>query len=86
MVCTLLAGVNVVAFAADDLDDTISVQKFYFDATKGGNGEHIYTVDEDEISWYKSLPSWNDEGEAWKAPLFSEDPVYRVANYNIFYY
>ena len=82
MVCTLLAGVNVVAFAADDLDDTISVQKFYFDATKGGNGEHIYTVDEDEISWYKSLPSWNDEGEAWKAPLFSEDPVYRVANYN----
>ena len=82
MVCTLLAGVNVVAFAADDLDDTISVQKFYFDATKGGNGEHIYTVDEDEISWYKSLPSWNDEGEAWKAPLFSEVPVYRVANYN----
>jgi len=73
----------VVAFAADDdLSDTVSVQKFYYDATKGGNGEHIYTIDEDEISWYKSLPSWNDEGEAWKAPLFSEDPVYRVANYN----
>jgi len=83
MVCTLLAGVNVVAFAADgELTDTVSVQKFYFDATKGGNGEHIYTIDEEEISWYKSLPSWNDEGEAWKAPLFSEDPVYRVANYN----
>ena len=83
MVCTLLAGVNVVAFAADDdLSDTVSVQKFYYDVDKGGNGEHIYTIDEDEISWYKSLPSWNDEGEAWKAPLFSEVPVYRVANYN----
>ena len=35
MECTLLAGVNVVAFAADDdLTDTVSVQKFYYDVKR----------------------------------------------------
>jgi len=82
MVCTLLAGVNVVAFAADDLDDTVCVQKFYWNPALGGSGEHIYTVDEDEITYYSGLSDWNNEGEAWDAPLMSSTPVYRLCNYN----
>jgi len=82
MVCTLLAGVNVVAFAADGDASTVDVQKFYYDIDKGGNGEHIYTIDESEISYYKGEAAWNDEGTAWTAPVSSNSPVYRVCNYN----
>ena len=82
MVCTLLAGVNVVAFAADDNDLIVSVNKFYNDATKGGDGEHLFTKDAEEMSWLKSLPTWNDEGEAWKAPVSSSTAVYRCYNPN----
>jgi len=82
MVCTLLAGVNVVAFAADDNDLIVSVHSFYNDATKGGDGEHLFTKDESEMSWLSSLPTWNDEGEAWKAPVSSSLAVYRVYNPN----
>ncbi len=82
MVCTLLAGVNVVAFAADGDATTVDVQKFYYDVDKGGNGEHIYTIDESEISYYKGEAAWNDEGTAWTAPVSSNSPVYRVCNYN----
>ena len=80
MVCTLLAGVNVVAFAADDNDLIVSVNKFYNDATKGGDGEHLFTKDEEEMSWLSSLPTWNNEGEAWKAPVLSETDVWRCYN------
>ena len=82
MVCTLLAGVNVVAFAADDNDLIVSVHSFYNDAQKGGDGEHLYTKDADEMSWLSSLPTWNDENEAWKAPVSSSLAVYRVYNPN----
>jgi len=83
MVCTLLAGVNVVAFAADgDLELTVSVSKFYNDSRKGGDGEHLFTKDEDEISWLSSLKTWNNEGEAWKAPVTSSEAVYRCYNPN----
>ena len=83
MVCTLLAGVNVVAFAADgDLELTVSVSKFYNDSRKGGDGEHLFTKDEDEISWLSSLKTWNNEGEAWKAPVASTTEVYRCYNPN----
>ena len=82
MVCTLLAGVNVVAFAADGDASTVDVQKFYYDVDKGGNGEHIYTIDEQEIDFYKGEAAWNDEGTAWTAPVISNSPVYRVCNYN----
>ena len=81
MVCTLLAGVNVVAFAADG-DETVSVSKFYNDAKKGGDGEHLFTKDADEISWLSSLKTWNNEGEAWKAPAMSTEAVYRCYNPN----
>jgi|GEM_PF-6426720 len=81
MVCTLLAGVNVVAFAADG-DETVSVSKFYNDAKKGGDGEHLFTKDADEMSWLSSLPTWNNQGEAWKAPVSSSLAVYRVYNPN----
>ena len=81
MVCTLLAGVNVVAFAADD-DETVSVSKFYNDAKKGGDGEHLFTKDADEISWLSSLKTWNNEGEAWKAPVSSSTSVWRCYNPN----
>ena len=79
MVCTLLAGVNVVAFAADG-DLVVTVNKFYNDAKKGGDGEHLFTKDEEEMSWLSSLPTWNDEGEAWKAPVLSETDVWRCYN------
>ena len=79
MVCTLLAGINVVAFAADD---TLSVVCFYNDADKGGDGEHLFTKDEGEMSWLSSLPTWNNEGEAWKAPVSSSLAVYRCYNPN----
>jgi hypothetical protein len=83
MVCTLLAGVNVVAFAADgDSSDTIAIQKFYNDAKKGGDGEHLFTKDEDEMRWLSTLPTWNNEGEAWKAPVTSSEAVYRCYNPN----
>ena len=82
MVCTLLAGVNVVAFAADDATETVSVSKFYNDAKKGGDGEHLFTKDADEISWLSSLKTWNNEGEAWKAPAVSTEAVYRCYNPN----
>ena len=83
MVCTLLAGVNVVAFAADgDQELTVSVSKFYNDSRKGGDGEHLFTKDEDEISWLSSLKTWNNEGEAWKAPVASTTEVYRCYNPN----
>ena len=83
MVCTLLAGVNVVAFAADgDQELTVSVSKFYNDSRKGGDGEHLFTKDEDEISWLSSLKTWNNEGEAWKAPVSSSEAVYRCYNPN----
>ena len=83
MVCTLLAGVNVVAFAADgDLDDTVPVIKFYNDANKGGDGEHLFTKDADEMSWLSSLKTWNNEGEAWKSPLMSSEDVWRCYNPN----
>jgi len=81
MVCTLLAGVNVVAFAADG-DLVVTVNKFYNDATKGGDGEHLFTKDADEMSWLSSLPTWNNEGEAWKAPVSSSTSVYRCYNPN----
>ena len=79
MVCTLLAGVNVVAFAADDAT-SVSISKFYNDAAKGGDGEHLFTKDADEISWLSSLPTWNNEGEAWKAPVSSNTTVFRCYN------
>ena len=82
MVCTLLAGVNVVAFAADDNDLIVSVHSFYNDADKGGDGEHLFTKDADEMSWLSSLPTWNDEDVAWKAPVSSSLAVYRVYNPN----
>jgi len=81
MVCTLLAGVNVVAFAADDVQ-TVPVAKFYNDAKKGGDGEHLFTKDQDEMSWLTSLPTWNNEGVAWKAPVSSSTSVYRCYNPN----
>ncbi len=81
MVCTLLAGVNVVAFAADG-DLVVTVNKFYNDAAKGGDGEHLFTKDADEMSWLSSLPTWNNEGEAWKAPVSSSTSVYRCYNPN----
>ena len=82
MVCTLLAGVNVVAFAADGDSNTIAIQKFYNDAKKGGDGEHLFTKDEDEMRWLSTLPTWNNEGEAWKAPIASTTEVYRCYNPN----
>ena len=81
MVCTLLAGVNVVAFAADGTD-TVSVAKYYNDAKKGGDGEHLFTKDADEMSWLSSLPTWNNEGVAWEAPVSSSTSVYRCYNPN----
>jgi len=81
MVCTLLAGVNVVAFAADDVQ-TVPVAKYYNDAKKGGDGEHLFTKDQDEMSWLSSLPTWNNEGVAWKAPVSSSTSVYRCYNPN----
>ena len=77
MVCTLLAGVNVVAFAADD---TLSVICFYNDADKGGDGEHLFTKDEGEITWLSGQPTWNNQGEAWKAPVSSSLAIYRCYN------
>ena len=83
MVCTLLAGVNVVAFAADgDQELTVSVSKFYNDAKKGGDGEHLFTKDAEEMSWLSSLPTWNNEGVAWKAPVVSTEAIYRCYNSN----
>jgi hypothetical protein len=82
MVCTLLAGVNVVAFAADGATETVAVSKFYNDADKGGDGEHLFTKDQDEMSWLSSLPTWNNEGVAWKAPVSSSTSVYRCYNPN----
>ena len=82
MVCTLLAGVNVVAFAADDNDLIVSVHCFYNDALKGGDGEHLYTKDADEMSWLSGLPTWDDQDEAWKAPVSSSLAIYRVFNSN----
>ena len=79
MVCTLLAGVNVVAFAAEDVQ-TVTVAKFYNDAKKGGDGEHLFTKDLDEMSWLSSLPTWNNEGVAWKAPVSSNTTVFRCYN------
>jgi len=82
MVCTLLAGVNVVAFAADGATDTVPVSKFYNDTKKGGDGEHLFTKDQDEISWLASLPTWNSEGVAWTAPVSSSTSVWRCYNPN----
>ena len=82
MVCTLLAGVNVVAFAADDDTETVPVFKFYNDAKKGGDGEHLFTKDAEEMSWLSSLKTWNNEGEAWQAPVTSSEAVYRCYNPN----
>ena len=79
MVCTLLAGINVVAFAAED---TLSVACFYNDADKGGDGEHLFTIDQGEMDWLSSLPTWNNQGEAWKAPVSSSLAIYRCYNPN----
>lgn len=79
MVCTLLAGINVVAFAAED---TLSVICFYNDADKGGDGEHLFTIDQGEMDWLSSLPTWDNYGEAWKAPVSSSSAIYRCYNPN----
>lgn len=43
------------------------------------SGEHLYTVDEDEVYNLKEL-GWKDEGTAWYAPETSVTPVHRVYN------
>ena len=82
MVCTLLAGVNVVAFAADDNDLIEGIHSVYNDAEKGGDGEHLYTKDHGEISWLVSLGTWNDEDVAWNAPVSSSTAIWRCYNPN----
>ena len=34
------------------------------------------------MSWLSSLPTWNNEGVAWKAPVSSSTSVYRCYNPN----
>ena len=81
MVCTLLGGVNVVAFAADDsgdsLTDTVPVLRAY----NPNNGEHLLTIDEAEYD-ANVARGYVGEGEAWMAPLESNSPVYRAYNPN----
>lgn len=80
MVCTLLAGVNVVAFAAeadDELTDSVSVLRAY----NPNNSEHLYTIDETEYNANVSR-GYQGEGEAWKAPIYSETEVWRAYNPN----
>ena len=82
MVCTLLAGINVVAFAADDDDLVVGVHSFYNDVTKGGDGEHLYTKDQEEMSYLSLLGTWNDEDVAWNAPVSSSTAIWRCYNPN----
>ena len=78
MVCTLLAGVNVVAFAADDeLSDSTPV----FCAYNKNNGEHFFTANEAEYNNLVSI-GWDGEGQKWSAPLYSDSPIYRLYNQN----
>lgn len=74
MVCTLLAGVNVVAFAAEE--DTVSI----FRAYNPNNGEHLYT----DAAEYAAVVAqgYNGEGDAWKAPSTSNSPIFRAYNPN----
>ena len=75
MVCTLLAGVNVVAFAAED-SDSVSI----FRAYNPNNGEHLYT----DATEYAAVVAqgYNGEGDAWKAPSTSNSPIFRAYNPN----
>ena len=81
MVCTLLAGVNVVAFAADDSDDSLTDTVSVLRAYNPNNGEHLMTVDETEYN-ANVARGYSGEGEAWVAPLYSDTEVYRVYNPN----
>ena len=76
MVCTLLAGVNVVAFAAED-SDSVSVLRAY----NPNNSEHLYTVDQAEYD-ANVARGYGAEGEAWKAPVVSTTEVWRAYNPN----
>ncbi len=78
MVCTLLAGVNVVAFAADeDSSDSVSVLRAY----NPNNGEHLMTIDQAEYE-ANVARGYSGEGTAWKAPTASSTPIYRIYNPN----
>ncbi len=77
MVCTLLAGVNVVAFAADGTSDSVDVMRAY----NPNNSEHLYTQDQAEYVANVSR-GYQGEGTAWKAPTASSTPIYRIYNPN----
>ena len=80
MVCTLLAGVNVVAFAADTSDELTDCTSV-FRAYNPNNSEHLYTTDEAEYDANVSR-GYTGEGEAWRAPLYSETEIWRAYNPN----
>ena len=80
MVCTLLAGVNVVAFAAE-ADDELTDSTPVFCAYNKNNGEHFFTTDEAEYNHLVEL-TWGDEGEKWQAPVKSSSPIFRLYNQN----
>ena len=44
------------------------------------NGEHHYTVSQEEIDICTSQWGWTFEGEAWECPATSATPVYRLFN------
>ena len=79
MVCTLLAGVNVVAFAADG--DDVQGTPVYC-AYNQNNGEHFFTTDKAEYDHLVAL-TWGAEGEKWQAPAeATKSPIYRLYNQN----
>lgn len=76
MVVTALP-VSGLAVKAADTTSTVKVYRSY----NPNNSEHLYTVDADEHSACVAR-GYNNEGEAWTAPVTSNTEVYRVYDPN----
>ncbi len=78
MVATALPMTGLVANAAEDATDSVSVMRAY----NKNNSEHLLTIDQNEYSSYVNGTTVLGEGTAWKAPTTSSTPIYRIYNPN----
>lgn len=75
------AAFAVMAVAAPANAQAATVSSIQYRLYNPYSGEHLYTSDTNEVNVLASR-GWNREGEGWRAPKVSDDPIYRLYNPN----